>query len=928
MRYFLLFTQIFSATIFLSQNFIKGKVIDKSNKESIVGAIVRVDATNKAVLTDIDGNFELKDLSETSYNLEISYVSYVTKKLSGVNASTNPIAIEIGLEPEGGKDLKEVTVSQTKIQNTETSVVMEMKKNTSIISAVSAAQISKSQDRDASEVIRRVPGVSILNNRFIMVRGLSDRYNTVWMNDAGAPSVEPDKKSFSFDMVSSNLIERMLVYKTASPELPGDFAGGMVKIYTSAMPEKTGINVQYQTGFRQGTTGQNYYHTAIYKKDWLGMGAADRELPAPKYIHNPIKDYAQSLPIDWILQQSKARPDQRVNVTLNGLVKTDKYKFGSVTGINYANTFLTTNRTRQFWDSTAQQQNFSDLQSSNSVRLTGIQNFAFVYLNHKLELRNFFNQQGNSQTIQRYSNRVEVPNQKAYAFEYNNRTSYSSQLSGSHSFFKDLTEITWTGGLAMNRSNIPDRRITRYTKQQTDPDSLYYMPVPRGTADPLAGGRYFSKLKENIYSFNLNLKQILSISNYTCEFNAGTYLENKYRELHNRSLGYIITRNINNAQWNYYSLDSIFNANHVGIPTGFNLDEITNPYDTYAARNNLRALYISGNFPIGKHIRLQGGLRNEHNIQSLQSYINTDSISPSITTNFYLPSFNGSYSFNEKHILRTSYSKTLNRPEFREWAPLYYYDFEENAGTSGSLFPSNPRPNGDTLKVCEITNYDVRYEFYPSYGEYIQIGAFYKTFIHPIQRVINIAGEDSRSYTFVNADNAYVQGVELDVRKKFDFFDKWFGINFFSNLSFVGNASVMKSLQKINVSKNINELSSSAMPGQSPYLINAGLYYQNDSSGTQLSLLYNTFGNRIIMVGSRDVGAFGEISRHSLDFTMSQRIYKGFSFTFAVQNILNSPFRIYQDNDRDGKFNPKGNDGLNTYFKTGVYYSFGLRMIL
>jgi len=537
------------------------------------------------------------------------------------------------------------------------------------------------------------------------------------------------------------------------------------------------------------------------------------------------------------------------------------------------------------------------------------------------------NQIGRSQTTLRTSNLLTAPNEKSYAELYDDKTTVSSQISGTHSFDDEKTLYTWTAGYVFNKKDMPDYRRIRYNKQQNDPDSMYYAPIPSGTADPLVGGRFFSNLKENVKSFNQNLKQTFSVAGYTFDLNAGNYFEYKSRTFAARTLGYVIQPGAQAFYWKRLPLNKIFSPTYAGVPGGFQLDEITSLSDSYSAQNKLNATYIAGNFPIGKHLKIQGGMRYEYNVQSLQSYVNTDSVSPSIKTKFFLPSVNGTYSFNDKHIMRVAYGKTLNRPEFREWSPFYFYDFEMNGGTYGSLFPTILNPSGSVLKVAQITNYDFRYEFYPSYGEFIQIGAFYKTFINPIQQVIlNSGGSDSRAYTFINADNAYVQGVEIDVRKKLDFIDNWLNTRFLKNISVVGNASFMKSL--MNISGVFNQSKSTPLQNQSPYLVNAGLYYQNDSSGTQISILYNTFGSRISILGTGDFPNIGELSRQMLDITISQRIYKAFSLTIGVQNLLNTPYRFYQDTNHDNKFKTNGTDKEMTRYYMGPYYTAGIKVVL
>jgi len=931
------------SNLFAQTGNIKGKVIDKKTKETLVGVIVKLENPSKGVITDLDGGFILNNLPEGTYNLEISYISYSTKKIKGVKVNADKTT-ELNIEMEqDSKQLGEVTVSETKVTNTETAGVMEMKKSSSIVNTISAAQISKSQDRDASEVVRRIPGVSIVENRFIMVRGLADRYNTVWMNDACAPSSEVDKKAFSFDMVTSGLIDRMLVYKTASPELPGDFAGGMVKIYTTAMPQKTNFMAQYQSSYRDNSTYTPYYHTKTYSNDWLGMGYKDRAIPngtpanlnSSNYSTSDINNFSRSFNNDWTIYKQRSDPDQRFNTAFSGVIKKGNFKFGSVSAINYAKTYQTFNIHRQFWDSTKQETDWTDIQSTGTVRVTAIQNFAVSYKDHKIEFRNFFNQLGRSQVTQRSSNYLAGPNERTYAELYDNRTTFSSQLSGTHSFFDGKTEYTWTGGYAYNHKDMPDYKRITYNKQRNQPDSAYYTSIPSGSANITNGGRFFSNLNETIKSFNHNIKQTIKLWNYSFDLNAGNYFEYKDRAFSAREFGYVIRSSQQAYYMKFLPLDQIFSSVNVGTPGGFHLDEQTKSYDKYNAQNKLVSTYLAGNFPIGMHIKLQGGARYEYNVQSLQSHVNQDTLHPSIITKYWLPSVNTSYSFNfkkpkeenknYKNILRASYSKTLNRPEFREWAPLYFYDFEFNAGIYGSLYPSVVNPTGGVLKIAEIQNYDVRYEFYPSAGEYIQFGAFYKTFINPIQQVILFSGGgDSPAFTFVNADNAIVKGVEVDVRKNMAFIDKILAIRVFKNFNVIGNISLMQS--NMNISKVINQATKTPLQGQSPYLANGGIYYQNDSTGTQISLLYNIFGSRLFYLGTINSASIGEMGRKTLDISISQRIYKRIAFTFSVQNILNAPFRLVQDVNRDGKFTLSNNDREVMYYRMGAYYSAGIKV--
>lgn len=920
---------VLTITLHAQTGRITGNVLDKKNGELLTGVTVKLEGTTTGAITDLDGKYVIKDLAPGSYTLVISYISYKTVVIKDVQVTADKTTTIDATMDDDVTEIGEVVVIDSKVTNTETSVIMEMKQSNNIVSATSAAQISKSQDRDAADVVKRIPGVTVIENRFIMVRGLTDRYNSVWLNDAGAPSAETDRKSFSFDIIPSGLIDRILIYKTPSPELPGDFAGGMVKLYTKAMPEKNSFVVNVQGSYRANTTGKDFYSTDGSKTDKFGYDNGFRALPAgtPDTVskYNPnINSITKAFKNTWGIHDTKAAPDMRANIVFTRLLKREKFRLGNTTALNYSNIRTVYNIRRQDWDSVSQQVDYADVQSTNTVRSSAIENISFMTKNHKLEFRNLFNQTGKSQTTIRNSNFLDGPNERSYLMSYEDKTTLSSQLSGSHKTNNSKTQYDWTLGYAYNRKRIPDLRRIKYTKSRLAPDSMYKAPVAN-VVDPVnGGGRFFSTLKEQVYSFSHNLKHTFSIKKYSFDINLGNYVEYKSRTFAARVLGYTIKPGFTAFNLTRQDVGSIFSDANVGTKDGFKLDEITSPSDKYWAQNKLLASYISGSFPIGKSIKINGGVRYEYNVQSLQSHVNLDSISPSITTKFFLPSVNASFNFTEKSLLRVAYGKTLNRPEFREWSPFYFYDFDLFAGTYGSLFPTVLNPSGAPLKVAEIQNYDLRYEFYPSAGEYVQVGLFYKDFKNPIQQVIlNSGGSDSRAFTFVNADKAYAEGIEIDTRKNLGFIDNVFKSNFFKNFNMIANLSLIKS--QVTISKVINQSTTSPLQGQSPYVINAGIYYQNDSTGTQISLLYNVFGSRVYLLGTLDYANIGEVSRNTLDLTVTQRINKYFSVTASAQNILNPKVLFVQDTDRNNKFEPKkGNDKEMISYRMGAYYSLGI----
>ena len=191
-------------------------------------------------------------------------------------------------------------------------------------------------------------------------------------------------------------------------------------------------------------------------------------------------------------------------------------------------------------------------------------------------------------------------------------------------------------------------------------------------------------------------------------------------------MGFLLAKNANTFNLFSLPIDSIFADGNVGGTDKFNLGEGTSKYDSYEASNRLIATFISANVPVTDRFRIVAGVRYENNVVKLNGFNNQNAVTPEFKTDYFLPSVNATYNFSGKTLLRAAYGMTLNRPEFREFAPVYFYDFDLRAGTYGSLYGSTYAERGDTLKVCTVQNFDARYEWYPSAGEVVHAGVFYK----------------------------------------------------------------------------------------------------------------------------------------------------------------------------------------------------------
>ncbi len=903
-----------------------GKVSEKITHDSLSAALIEVEGISTPIFTSINGHYEIKGLIAGTYHLKFSFFSKIPLDTIVMIKENESLELNIELDEKinkikgGGIKVKKAP----KLAN-DITIIKEVKESNNVVNAIAGTTIAQTQARDAADVVKLIPGVTVIDNRFIMVRGLNDRYNSVFVNGAGTSGSEADKKSFSFDIIPSSLIDKILIYKTPSAELPGDFAGGMVKIFTKAAMPENKLSITFALGTRVGTIFNNFAYTKSNSWDFLGFGSKSRQIPVASLLNASVAERREAtlkFNNTWGILNKMALPDGRFNMTYANKFAIKKLKFVSISNVNYTNTNTTFKITRKDFDP---DRHLEDMQYTNLVRLGLLQNLSLaINERNSIDIRSLFNQFGRTQTTLRKSVLEDAPNERGYSMGYQGRSLWTTQINGNHENKNKNIMYTWTGSYSLTTKNEPDLRRIKYTKQQNQGDSDYTAAIPSGSPSPEFGVRFYSNLKEQLYSFGHNLKYVFRNKTETneskkqhIEINFGNYLEFKDRHFEARLLGYVINTGAAALALRKLPVDQIFSEPNISNPNGFSLDEITEPNYTYKAQNRLFASYLTALIPFNTKFRAIAGARYEYNTQKLNSFLDITPLSVSVLTKLLLPSINISYDISKKKVVRFGYGKTLNRPEFREWSPFKFYDFDFGTDIYGSLFKTVLPGSGNVLKTATIDNFDLRLELYPSSSEYFHIGAFYKHFVNPIEQYI--LPSSNRIFTYANAASAVAQGIELDVRKNLNFIPG----KVFKQLAFMTNLSIIKSTIKLNYS--FGQDLSRQLQGQSPYVINSGFYYKNDSSGLQVSLLYNVIGPRIFLVGTSDYPSWGEMPKQNLDLTISKKLGKHFTFNFGIQDILNQASLIVQDSDKNGKFERHSSDLHIMEFKRGSYYTTGFK---
>ena len=892
---------------------IQGKVINLRN-EPIAGATIKVEELNKQFSANVEGIFRVALDKGKKYSLLVSSTGYNSKLVSDIDANAVNEDLVIVLEPKVVTG-ETIVIRSTRRQESTVALISFQKNNTSLSNGLAADFIRRTPDKNTGEVLKRVSGASIQDNRFVIVRGLSDRYNSAVLNGTLLPSSEPDKKAFSFDMLPAAMIDNIVINKTATPEYTGEFSGGLVQVNTRDIPTKNVLSVSIGFGYNNQSTFKPFVSNARNRFDWLGFDDGSRNLPdsfpktAQEYrilgktasgLNKQIELTKLFSGDAYIEQKQTAEPIKNYVVTY---ANTHTFKkggqFGTLLSVNYRNSRLIYNVGRAFYEANGNNVfEYNDVQNRFQVNNGAVLNLSYIKNRSKISFKNIFNQlyEDNYYTRTGY-NTNRLNDIQFYSSYLNQRTLFSTQLEGEHQLTKTGIKFKWNGNGGYNWKKQPDLRSALYARRinTTEPFEL----------DPDDTRRFYSDLKD--YSVGTSGQFIVPMNwggkdKQTLKF-GGSNLT-RVRDFRSRIFRYNIT-NFNSFIASNANKDvaAAFRPTNMGL-NGYILEDFTNNQDRYFGASVLNSAYMMLDNKFND-LRVIWGLRAENFQQLLTSKIQTGERSVLLTKKWdFLPSANVMYSLNNKQNLRASASRTVARPEFRELAPFAFFDYEMNYGVKGDT----------SLRRSSVLNYDARYEWYPKSNESITIGAFYKDFTDPIEfRLDPASNADSRRYFYQNASKAKTFGVEIEVRKGLDFISSQL-----KNLFFFGNYTFTQSEVTFNDLSAGNKEVVAARPlqGQSPYLINAG--FQWTSNQFNASLLYNRVGERLALVGNDEFPNVYERPRNQLDFQLSKKVLadKG-EFKLNISDIINNPYYFYENTDQAFSFK-KGVDRMFSNYKPGT----------
>lgn len=927
---------------------IKGKVIDEQTGETLPGAVVVIEGTTTGSNTDLDGAFTINNLTPGKYTLVCKLISYNTKLLTDVIVkSEEPTILTISIGT-ASTDLGIVEIVATMSKETNNALLVMQKNNASVSDGISSEAIRKTPDRNTSDVLKRISGASIQENKFAIIRGLNDRYNAAYINGAPLPSSESDRKAFAFDIFPSNMLDNLIITKTATPDMPGEFAGGIIQINTKSIPEKNEQTFSINGSYNTITTFKDFKTYDGGKYDWLGIDDGSRALPSTlpttaEFSHLSVQqkgEAAKQMTPSWALNTTTAMPSLNLQYSIANVGKVLGREAGSIFAVTYQNNFNYNEIIRREYEEQTTQvvkrMELNDKQYTQAILASGMWNLAYkLNDNNQLSFKNLLSVNSDDKvTVRTGAREFDQPEkqwEKSSLRWFTQNVLYTGQLIGDHLLPTSKVKIKWVGGYSDIKRSVPNMRRVVYQKvasAENDSTTGYAAIVQNeGTIPNAAGNMFFSETDEKISSFRYEANYPFQIKDMNGDLKIGGFNQFRNRSFSARNLGFSKYRQGSAVKFNSSLLllpeEEIFASQNMGIldqpgPNngGFKLDEATKTSDSYSASSFLNAGFIMLDMKFFERLRAIYGVRLESYNQQLHT-IKDGSNTPidvDTTVNDFLPSVNLVYSLTDKINIRASYYRTVSRPEFRELAPFIFYDFVTDFAISGNPY----------LKRTLIDNYDLRFELFPGAGQLISVSGFYKEFTHAIEQANR--PDVLRELYYVNVPKATNIGVELEYRFKLSSILGNDSSAFLSATTLYTNFSYIKS--KVDVSK-INGATSEERPlqGQSPVIVNAGIQYAHPTSGWSLSASYNLVGKRIYIVGSINEPDYWEKPRNVIDLQIVKRIKERLEIKLNIRDVLAQNMIFYQDINKDGKYDEAvDNTMIDTNFgqvvSLGVNYKF------
>ena len=899
-----------------------GRIVSTEDGAPIASARLFVSGTPVEARTDDDGQFRI-ELPVGDYSVSVLHSEFATRTIEDVTIAADSETRRDFELPPAGLELAEFVVVQPFIEGSLSSVIDEQRTVAGVTNVIGAEQFSRSGDSDAGSALSRVTGLTLVGGEFVYIRGLGERYSSTLLNGANVPSPDPTRKVVPLDLFPTGVIESILVQKSYSPEMPGDFGGGAVEIRTRGIPEENFFSLGLSIGAREGSTGKKGFGYDGGDRDWLGIDDGTRSLPdiirdatennTPIVAQNAflpdgippdeLEALGEAFPVIYDANPKRLGPDLGVSVEGGQLFELGtRWTMGYTAALLWDDSEQTRVEERRSFvplgdGSLRPNDDFEFNRTRRNVQLSGFLTAGLEYEDlHRLDVTSMILRQTEDETVlQEGFNLDEDGIIRITELEWEERELVSNQIRGEHQFpaFADL-EFAWDYAESNASRFVPDQRRYRY-----DPDGDAGFILSR-RAD--SNVRRFSDLDDTATDWGVDADLPFSIGPVDTTISTGYRLVEKTRESSLRRFQFSGVNRISQDQRRLPSLEDIINPETIE-PRRLVLREITRSTDNYSAALDVEAFYANLDFTFYDLVRLTAGARVEDWTQDVTTFdlFNPDDlIVAELGDEELLPAAAMTWFITDRQQLRAGFAETIIRPDFKELSPAPFTDPVLNREVLGNA----------ELQPSDVTHYDLRWEFYPSPDEMFSLGLFYKLIDRPIE--VTVEPGVQQRLTFTNAIEAENFGIEFEARKQLGFLaERWPRWGWLDRFFVSGNLAWIES--EITIDElGILTSSSRALQGQSPYIVNFQLGYDDEDLGLAATLQFNQVGPRISEVGVLGAPDKEEAPAAQLDFTLQYRWRPWARFKMKLGNLLDAEFEVTQG------------DEVTQSFKVGRTVSLGL----
>lgn len=860
---------------------VAGRVVDASTGRPVAAARVAVQGLQLAANAGIDGRYTLSGVPAGERTLTVTALGYASKTVTGVQVPAGGAATQDVSLDAATLLLESVTVTAQAERGSVTQALDEQRTAVGVVNALGAEQIARSPDGDAAQAIRRVSGVTVQEGRYVVVRGLSERYTTAALNGARIPSPEPERRVVPLDLFPAGLLQTVSTTKTFTPNLAGDFSGALVNIRTREYPAEPVFSLSSSLGYNPDVTGRTLALPPLGRVDYTAFGSR-RGLPAEVARYGDFQgggsisaqEYnrmVRSFRNVWLPEEQTAGMNGSLSMSLGGTRPVFGRDLGYVGSFSYSRDYevLADHRraqvllTDQETGAVRETDRFTGDVSRVGVLWGGVLNLsASLGDHHRIAFNNTYNRSSESEA-RADSGSIELTGLELIVNRLRlvERSVRSNQLRGEHRL--GWGSLEWT---------VTSSGVTR-----AEPDRSEWV------LDTSTGARRWYAI-----SNEAAVRTFGDLAEDSWEGGADYHLPLGAGQRHRLSFGGMFRRTERQAENTSYSISAlglpedattlspaeIFDGRFTGDDDRYFLVVPLGVGGSYAARDRLAAGYGMLELGVTGRIRLIAGARVERSqvtVTSEPTFGDTDVAEPTYTD--VLPALAVNIDLSDRQKVRLSASQTLARPEYRELSAIAYRDV---------IGEELVRGNGN-LRRTLIQNYDARWEWYPAGDEIVSAGVFAKRFEGPIERIY-LPTSGSRIVSFANATSALNHGVELELRKSLGMLGAA-GESF----SVLANATLVRSHVDV-----VGEDADRPMVGQSPYVVNAGLAWSPADGRTSATVLYNVFGRRITSAGAGVLPDVYEQPRGVLDLSLRHAWSDRFSFKVDAENLLDADHEFTQ----------------------------------